>query len=117
MSLYTVAVSQLSGTGSSAAFQTSSCIQHTWQVKYAPGLTASTVIQILGSLDGTNFGTMRLDNTTVAGVAIAQNQATLTGTGTYLLNARDFPVTQQKIQYVSSSGAVGATVDVVYIGQ
>ena len=84
--IYTRTYTQLTAAGSTASTEVSNLSQHSFQVKVA-SINTNVVVNVDGSMDGTNFFTVPLVNTAVASLALSANLATITANGTYLLQA------------------------------
>ena len=78
-------------------------------------INTNVVVNVDGSMDGTNFFTVPLVNTAVASLALSANLATITANGTYLLQASG-KMKYVRLTWVSEAGGTAATLDVVYFG-
>lgn len=74
-------------------------------------LNTNVVVQIDGSIDGTNFFKIPLISTPDTGIAITDHEATITANGTFILYADRVSVPEVRLNFVSESGGTAATVD------
>ena len=105
---------QLVATGSTSAVEVANNHKHSFQVKVA-ALDTSVVFRIKGSMDNTNFFTVPLTNTAVAGLAHTANLATVTIDGTYLVQA-EAKVNYIALDWTTENSGTTATLDVRYLG-
>lgn len=68
------------------------------------------VLEMQGAIDTANFFTLPLASTAVAGMSVASNQVTVTGTATTYLIYSEAPVVYTRLRWVSEVGT-SATID------
>ena len=78
-------------------------------------INTNVVVDIQGTIDGTNFFSVPLTSGAMANLAITANQATVTANGTYYIGTSDIPLYQVKFNFVSESGGTAATIDADFI--
>lgn len=88
---------------------------HTTSVTVA-SINTNVLLQVEGSVDGTNYFKLPLEDVVVSGLAITSNVATITANGTYLLYVKDVTIKNIRTNFVSESGGTAATIDVLYLG-
>lgn len=113
---WTKTFDQLITAGSTDHIHVPGATNHVFQVTVA-AINTNVIVEASGSNDGTSFGVMTLDSTAVTGISgIANNRATITANGTYLLNVRNTPTPYTRFTFVSETGGSAATIDVKYLG-
>lgn len=88
---------------------------HTTSVTVA-SINTNVLLQVEGSVDGTNYFKLPLEDVVVSGLAITSNVATITANGTYLLYVKDVTIKNIRTNFVSESGGTAATIDILYLG-
>lgn len=106
---------QLIAPGLSTAAKVSGMRLHTIQVTVANKDT-NVVVELQGSIDGTNYFLVPVEDVDDTGIAVASFQATITADGTYLLYVKDIALENLKVSFVSEAGGTAATIDAKYYG-
>ena len=101
---------QLVAPGNSDEFNVEGSSLHTAEVTVA-SINTNVVVQLEGSVDGTNFMILPLEGAVVSGLSITANVATITANGTYLLYVKDVALKEIRLKFVSESGGTAATID------
>lgn len=108
--LFTETATQLTAPGNSDEVSVEGSKDHTVQVKVA-SINTNVVVQLEGSVDGTNFFILPLEGVVVSGITITANVATITANATYLLYVKDVAIKNIRLNFVSESGGTAATID------
>ncbi len=108
--LFTETATQLTATGNTDAVSVEGAEDHTSQITVA-AINTNVVVQLEGTVDGTNFFILPLEGVVISGLAITANVATITANGTYLLYVKDVAIKQIRLKFVSESGGTAATID------
>lgn len=74
-------------------------------------IDTNVIVNLEGTIDGTNFFEVSLDSTAVVGGAYTTNRVTITANGTYHIFARNQKMAQVRFNWVSESGGTAATID------
>lgn len=108
--IFTETSTQLTATGNTDSVSVEGSRDHTAQLTIA-SINTNVVVQLEGSVDGTNFFILPLEGVVISGLAITANVATITANGTYLLYVKDVAITKIRLKFVSESGGTAATID------
>lgn len=108
--LWTETATQLAAPGNSDVLNVEGATDHTAQVTVA-AIDTTAVVQLEGSVDGTNYMILPLEGAVISGLAITANVATITANGTYLLYVKDVAIKNLRLKFVSETGGTAATID------
>ena len=73
----------------------------------------NVIVELQGSLDGTNYFSLCPENAVITGLAIAGSQATITADGTYQLTSKPCAARYGRFNWISEAGGTAATIDVM----
>lgn len=108
---------QLTTPGVTAAVNIRGMKSHTFQVTIAT-IDTNVSYQIEGSIDGTNFFTIPLQDFTATNISYTNEVATVTDNGTFLTYGEAIALTHIRFNFTAESGGdSSATFDVKYYGQ
>jgi len=114
--VWTETATQLTAVGVTDSVTIEGSTDHTVQVTVAT-IDTNVVIQLEGSVDGTNFFILPIEDSTVSGLAISANVVTITANGTYLLYVKETAIKQIRLNFVSEAGGAAATIDSKFYSQ
>ena len=105
---------QLTAPGSTPAAATQDYRNHTFQILLDIGGCTDVVVRADGSLDGTNWAPLGVvdDDCVVTNCAVANEELTITASGTYFLRLQNLKTKYIRLTFVSEAGDTDATLDV-----
>lgn len=102
---------QLTAAGATDAVGVRGSKNHTISATVA-AINTNVVLQVEGSIDGTNYFKLPLEDVVVSGLTITSNVATITANGVYLLYVKDVAIKTIRTNFVSETGGTAATIDI-----
>ncbi len=111
---FTLTATQLTAPAASEALECLGATQHSIDLTVA-SIDTDVVFHLEGSVDGTNFGVLRMANTAVTGLAISANVATVTANDTFILAVENAPLEKIRINWTAENGGTAATLDADFL--
>lgn len=108
--IFTETATQLTAAGNTGSVNVKGSNDHTAQITVAT-INTNVIVQLEGTIDGTDFFILPLEGVVISGLAITANVATITANGTFLLYVKDVGITEIRLKFVSESGGTAATID------
>lgn len=107
-------IAQLTAPGSTAGVTVNGMGVYGYTFTVA-AIGTNVIVGLTGTIDGTNYAELPLDNTAVATAAITLNRMTITANGTYTIYS-SAPVDEARFTWVSESTGT-PTIDVDFFGR
>lgn len=108
---WTDTATQLTAPGVTTSVDVIGSRNHTISATIA-SIDTTVVLQVEGTIDGTNYFKLPLESVLVSGLTITSNVATITANGTYLLYVKDVAIQKIRANFTSETGGTAATVDI-----
>jgi hypothetical protein len=102
-------ITQLTATGNTSSINVEDYALYGYTFTVA-SINTNVIVGLVGSVDGTNFAELPLENTAVTGASITNNRVTITANGTYIIYSKA-PISEVQFDFISESGGTTATID------